>query len=93
MERRTRPYFAAGRNMADLSPLVYQYYVVPTGITDKAFLKGVNDEYLSFLSTSDRDAKVEIEGGAIRLSVRGSVYKFHNGASYATTIYLNAAPY
>lgn len=72
---------------------VYQYYVVPAGITDKEFLKGVNDEYPSFLSTSDRDAKVEIEGSSIRLSVPGNVYKFHNGTSYAITIHLNAAPY
>lgn len=72
---------------------VYQYYLVPPKVTEAAFLEGIGDRYQPFLSTSDGSAKVVINDGAIHLDVKGDVYRFTNGASYSTTIYLNASPF
>lgn len=72
---------------------VYQFYLVPPEVSKDAFLKGVGDKYHAFLSTSDASAKVDISDGAIHLNVKGNIYRFTNGASYSTTIYLNASPF
>lgn len=72
---------------------VYQFYLVPPEVTEAAFLKGIGDKYQPFLSTSDSSAKIAISDRAIHLDVKGDVYRFTNGASYSTTIYLNASPF
>lgn len=72
---------------------VYLYYLVPSAVTKSDFLKDLGDKYQDFLSTSDENAKIDISNGAIHLTVRGDVYSFNNGASYSTTIYLNASPF
>ncbi|XXD08244.1 hypothetical protein ACMYSN_19290 [Klebsiella sp. R445] len=72
---------------------VYQFYLVPPEVTETAFLKGIGDKYQPFLSTSDGSAKIAISDSAIHLDVKGDVYHFTNGASYSTTIYLNASPF
>lgn len=72
---------------------VYQFYLVPSAVTKSDFLKDTGDKYHAFLSTSDESTKVEISDGAIHLTVKGHVYHFNNGASYSTTIYLNASPF
>jgi hypothetical protein len=72
---------------------VYQFYLIPPEVTETAFLKGIGDEYQPFLSTSDGSAKIAISDSAIHLDVKGDVYRFTNGASYSTTIYLNASPF
>jgi hypothetical protein len=72
---------------------VYQFYLVHPEITKEAFLKGIGDKYQPFLSTSDGNAKVDINDGSIHLDVKGNVYCFNNGASYSAKIYLNASPF
>lgn len=72
---------------------VYNYYLVPTRITDSDFLKGIGNKYSSFLSTSDENVKIEIGNSIIHLRVKGVIYHFTNAASYSSTIYLNAAPF
>lgn len=72
---------------------VYQFYLVPSAVTRDDFLKDIGDKYQAFLSTSDASTKVDIRDGAIHLTVKGDVYRFYNGASYSTTIYLNASPF
>lgn len=72
---------------------VYQFYLVPSEVNEADFLKGVGDKYPPFLSTSDGSTKIDIRNGAVHLNVKGDVYRFNNGASYLTTIYLNAAPF
>ncbi|WP_067701905.1 hypothetical protein AAGR22_11015 [Erwinia sp. HDF1-3R] len=72
---------------------VYQYYLVPSAVTRNNFLKGLGDKYWAFLSTSDGSAKIDISDLAIHLTVKGDVYSFNNGATYLTTIYLNASPF
>lgn len=72
---------------------VYLYYLVPSAVTKSDFLKDLGDKYQAFLSTSDENAKIDIGNGAIYLRVRGDVYSFNNGASYSTTIHLNASPF
>ncbi|MDW8845463.1 hypothetical protein SD961_06060 [Erwinia sp. MMLR14_017] len=72
---------------------VYQFYLVPPEITRSDFLNNIGDKYQPFLSTSDACTNVEINDGAIHLTVHGAVYRFNNGASYSTTIYLNASPF
>lgn len=72
---------------------VYQYYLISPDVTEEAFLKGIGDKYQPFLSTSDGKAKIDINDDAIHLNVKGDVYRFTNGASYSTTIYLNASPF
>lgn len=72
---------------------VYQFYLVPPEVTVAAFLKGIGHKYQPFLSTSDGSAKIAISDNAIHLKVKGDVYRFTNGASYSTTIYLNASPF
>jgi hypothetical protein len=42
-------------------------YLVPSEVTQDAFLKGVGDKYHFFLSTADGSAKVDISDGAIHL--------------------------
>ncbi|WP_428944289.1 hypothetical protein ACQK5W_17135 [Pantoea sp. FN060301] len=72
---------------------VYQYYLIPSDITESEFLKGAGDKYVSFLSTSDHNATAIIDSSAIRLTVKGAIYHFTNFASYSTSIYLTASPY
>lgn len=72
---------------------VYQFYLVPSAISKSDFLKNTGDKYQAFLSTSDASTKVDISNEAIHLTVKGKVYHFNNGASYSTTIYLNASPF
>ncbi len=72
---------------------VYQFYLVPSAVTRRDFLKDIGDKYQAFLSTSDASTKIDINDGAIHLTVKGNVYRFNNGASYSTTIYLNASPF
>ncbi|NIY48727.1 hypothetical protein [Cedecea colo] len=72
---------------------VYQFYLVPSAVTRRDFLKDIGDKYHAFLSTSDAGTKVDISNGAIHLTVKGKVYRFNNGASYSATIYLNASPF
>lgn len=71
---------------------VYQFYLVPPEVTKETFLKGIGDKYQPFLSTSDGSAKIDINDSVIHLDVKGDVYRFTNGASYSTRIYLNASP-
>lgn len=72
---------------------VYQYYLVSPDVTEEAFLKSIGDKYQPFLSTSDGKTKIDINDDAIHLNVKGDVYRFTNGASYSTTIFLNASPF
>lgn len=72
---------------------VYQFYLVPSAVTRSNFLKNIGDKYQAFLATSDANTKVDVSNGAVHLTVKGNVYRFNNGASYSTTIYLNASPF
>ncbi|WP_434586137.1 hypothetical protein ACMYSP_07050 [Klebsiella sp. R390] len=72
---------------------VYQFYLVPAEVTKEAFLKDIGDKYQPFLSTSDGNTKIDIIDSGIHLDVKGDVYRFTNGVSYSTTIYLNASPF
>lgn len=71
---------------------VYQYYLIPSDITESEFLENVGDSYSSFLSTADPDVNYEISNSNIRLTVKGNVYHFTNVAN-TTTIYLTALPF
>jgi len=44
---------------------VYQFYLAPSAITRRDFLKGTGDKYQAFLSTSDANTKVDIIDEAI----------------------------
>jgi hypothetical protein len=53
-----------------------------------------------FLITSDADASVKVEEGAIHITLKGKIYKFNNYAAYrindsvfSVPVYLTSAPF
>jgi hypothetical protein len=60
----------------------YRFYLYDATKDDKAFMASLEDDHEPFMITTDKDALKKIENDAIYLSVKGTIYAFHNQATY-----------
>lgn len=78
----------------------YRLYLYDASKADKAFMESLEDGNKPFMITTDKDALKKVENDAIYLSVKGTIYTFHNQAAYkvrdsiySVPVYLTASPF
>ena len=78
----------------------YRFYLYDATKDDKAFIASLEDDHEPFMITTDKDALTKVENDAIYLSVKGTIYTFHNQAAYKVRdsiyyvpVYLTASPF
>ena len=78
----------------------YRLYLYDATKDDKAFIASLEDDHEPFMITTDKDALTKVENDAIYLSVKGTIYTFHNQAAYkvrdsiySVPVYLTASPF
>lgn len=78
----------------------YRFYLYDATKDDKTFIASLEDSYKPFMITTDKDALKKVENDAIYLSVKGTIYTFHNQAAYkvrnsiySVPVYLTASPF
>jgi len=78
----------------------YRFYLYDAAKDDKAFIASLEDDHEPFMITTDKDALTKVEHDAIYLSVKGTIYTFHNQAAYkvrdsiySVPVYLTASPF
>ncbi|QHF02370.1 hypothetical protein N015_08065 [Pseudomonas asturiensis] len=63
-------------------PFSYRYYIFQRIDDSKVALKKLRDEGSAFLVTRDGDAKVDIRGAVVKISVSKAVYSFHSSTLF-----------
>lgn len=78
----------------------YRFYLYDANKDDKSFIKSLKDDDEPFMITTDKNALRKVENDAIYLSVKGTIYTFHNQAAYrvrdsiySLPVYLTALPF
>ncbi|NIY48281.1 hypothetical protein [Cedecea colo] len=78
----------------------YRLYLYDASKDDKAFMASLEDDNEPFIITTDKDALKKVKNDAIYLSVKGTIYAFHNQAAYkvhdsiySIPVYLTASPF
>ena len=78
----------------------YRFYLYDANKDDKSFIKSLKDDDEPFMITTDKNALRKVENDAIYLSVKGTIYTFHNQAAYrvhdsiySVPVYLTAIPF
>ena len=78
----------------------YRFYMYDANKDDRAFMESLKDDDEPFMITTDKDALMKVENDAIYLSVKGTIYTFHNQAAYkardsiySVPVYLTAIPF
>ncbi|QWZ49022.1 hypothetical protein [Enterobacter bugandensis] len=78
----------------------YRFYLYDANKDDKSFIKSLKDDDEPFMITTDKNALRKVENDAIYLSVKGTIYTFHNRAAYrvrdsiySVPVYLTALPF
>ena len=78
----------------------YRLYLYDASKDDKAFMASLEDDNEPFIITTDKDALKKVKNDAIYLSVKGTIYTFHNQAAYkvhdsiySIPVYLTASPF
>ncbi|ELQ6264761.1 hypothetical protein [Cronobacter malonaticus] len=78
----------------------YRFYLYDATKDDKAFTASLEDDNEPFMITTDKDALKKVSNDAIYLSVKGTIYTFHNHAAYkvrdsiySVPVYLTASPF
>lgn len=78
----------------------YRFYLYDANKDDKSFIKSLKDDDEPFMITTDKNALRKVENDAIYLSVKGTIYTFHNQAAYrvrdsiySVPVYLTALPF
>lgn len=78
----------------------YRFYLYDATQDDKAFIASLEDNHEPFMITTDKEALKKVENNAIYLSVKGSIYTFHNQAAYKVRdsiytipVYLTSSPF
>mgnify|MGYP001078213453 CR=1 FL=1 len=76
----------------------YRYYLFDAHKGDNVFT--ASDDSQPFLITSDADASVKVENGAIHITLKGKIYKFNNYPAYkindsvfSVPVYLTSTPF
>ena len=78
----------------------YRFYLYDANKDDKSLIKSLKDDDEPFMITTDKNALRKVENDAIYLSVKGTIYTFHNQAAYrvhdsiySVPVYLTAIPF
>lgn len=78
----------------------YRFYLYDATKDNEAFLASLKDDDEPFIITTDKEALNKVEDDRIYLSVKGTIYTFHNQAAYkvrdtiySVPVYLTASPF